>query len=483
MAELSYSTIHQIQAGLKVGKVSCESLVHTYLQRIKDNRHLNAYLEVFGEEAITRAKEIDKKIKEGKPTGKLAGLIIAIKDNICYKDHKVSAGSKILENFTSLYNSTVVDRLLAEDAVIIGRTNCDEFAMGSSNENSAYGNVLNALDNSRVPGGSSGGSAVAVQADLCHASLGSDTGGSIRQPAAFCGIVGLKPTYGRVSRYGLIAYASSFDQIGPFTKSVEDAALIMEVISGKDNHDSTSSSQNVPAYSSSLGFEGKARIAYIGSTLKNEGLHPDVKDEFEKLITSLKKEGHTVEEIDFELLDHLIATYYVLSTAEASSNLARFDGVHYGYRSKNAGEMETVYKKSRTEGFGKEVKNRIMLGTFVLSSGYYDAYYSRAQKVRRILTEKILSVFKDHDFMLMPTSPTVAFKFGEKTENPVEMYLADIYTVLANLTGIPAISLPLSNDKNGMPIGVQLLAGKFEEAGLLGFSEKLMQIGQAKPAK
>ena len=289
-------------------------------------------------------------------------------------------------------------------------------------------------------------------------------------------MVGLKPTYGRVSRYGLIAYASSFDQIGPFTHSVEDAALIMEVISGKDNYDSTSSSQKVGTYSSSLDFEKKAKIAIFPTTLASEGLHPEVKEAVEGLIADLKTEGHTIGEIDFAFLDHLIATYYVLSTAEASSNLARFDGVHYGYRSKEAHEMEEVYKKSRTEGFGKEVKNRIILGTFVLSSGYYDAYYSRAQKVRRILTDKIRAIFKEYDFIIMPTSPTVAFKFGEKTDNPVEMYLADIYTVLANLTGIPAISLPLSEDKQGLPIGVQVLADKFHETDLLAFSEKLMQL-------
>jgi len=319
-----------------------------------------------------------------------------------------------------------------------------------------------------------------VQARLCHASLGSDTGGSIRQPAAFCGLVGLKPTYGRVSRYGLIAYASSFDQIGPFAHSVEDCALISEVISGKDGHDATSSSEKVPAYSSELNFDKKARIAIFPSTMESSGLHAEVKEATEKLINDLKADGHSITEVGFDLLDHLIATYYVLSTAEASSNLARFDGVHYGYRSKNAPEMDAVYKKSRTEGFGKEVKNRIMLGTFVLSSGYYDAYYSRAQKVRRILTDKIRGIFKDHDFIIMPTSPTVAFKFGEKTDNPVEMYLADIYTVLANLTGIPAISLPLANDKNGLPIGVQLLADKFQESKLFAFSEKLMQIEQVK---
>ncbi|MFM2306075.1 MAG: hypothetical protein RLZZ367_744 [Bacteroidota bacterium] len=475
-------TLKQVQGELKAGTTTCEKLVNGYLQRIEENKHLNAYLEVYSTEAQERARQLDEKLASGVATGKLFGCVIAIKDNICYKQHKVSAGSKILEGFTSLYNSTVVDRLLAEDAIIIGRTNCDEFAMGSSNENSAYGNVLNAQDNSRVPGGSSGGSAVVVQADLCHVSLGSDTGGSIRQPASFCGLVGLKPTYGRVSRYGLIAYASSFDQIGPFSHNVEDSALLMEVISGKDNHDATSSSEPVPAYASQLGFDKKARIAVFPSTMNSEGLNSEVKGAVENLLSNLKADGHTVEEVSFDLLEYLIPTYYVLTTAEASSNLARFDGVHYGFRSKNLDDangtdkMELVYRRSRTEGFGKEVKNRIMLGTFVLSSGYYDAYYSRAQKVRRILTEKIRGLFSNYDFILMPTSPTVAFKFGEKTDNPVEMYLADIYTVLANLTGIPAISLPLAEDKNKLPIGVQLLADKFQEGKLLAFSDKMMQI-------
>ena len=472
---MSYTTIAHYQAELTSGQTTVQQTVADFLVKIEANRHLNAYLEVFGEEATQRAFALDQKLASGAPVGKLFGAVIAIKDNICYTGHKVSAGSKILEGFSSIFNSTAVERLLAEDAVIIGRTNCDEFAMGSSNENSAFGPVLNAQDNSRVPGGSSGGSAVVVQAGLCHASLGSDTGGSIRQPASFCGLVGLKPTYGRVSRYGLIAYASSFDQIGPFTHSVADAALIMEVISGKDAHDATSSSVSVADYSTQLQFNDKAKIAVFPTTLNSEGLNAEVKSAVENLIDDLKADGHTVEEVSFELLDYLIATYYVLTTAEASSNLARFDGVHYGYRSPEAKEMEAVYKKSRTEGFGKEVKNRIMLGTFVLSSGYYDAYYSRAQKVRRILTNKINEIFSQYDFLLMPTSPTVAFKFGEKTDNPVEMYLADIYTVMANLTGHPAISLPLAEDKDGFPIGIQLTAAKFNEAKLLAFSEKLMQ--------
>jgi aspartyl-tRNA(Asn)/glutamyl-tRNA(Gln) amidotransferase subunit A len=354
--------------------------------------------------------------------------------------------------------------------VIIGRLNCDEFAMGSSNENSAYGPVLNAQDNSRVPGGSSGGSAVAVQANLCHASLGSDTGGSIRQPASFCGVVGYKPTYGRVSRYGLIAYASSFDQIGPFTNTVEDAALIMEVLSGADDFDSTASSKPVAEYSKET-FSGKAKIAILKNTVDHKGINPEVRAEIEKVVADLKAKGHIVEEVNFDLTDYLIPVYYVLSTAEASSNLARFDGVHYGYRSPRSTDMESVYKLSRTEGFGKEVKNRIMLGTFVLSAGYYDAYYSRAQKVRRMLSEQISGIFKAYDFILMPTAPSVAFKFGEKTSDPTEMYLADIYTVLANLVGTPAISLPLAKNSEGLPIGVQLMAEKFEDGKLFAFSK------------
>lgn len=467
--------IRAVQQNIKDGNTACQKIVTDYLSRIEKHLHLNAYLEVFADEALARAKKLDEKLVSGEKPGKLFGCVIAIKDNICYTGHKVSAGSKILGGFTSIYNATVIERLLAEDAIIIGRTNCDEFAMGSSNENSAYGKVLNAQDNTRVPGGSSGGSAVVVQAGLCHASLGSDTGGSIRQPASFCGIVGLKPTYGRVSRYGLIAYASSFDQIGPFTHHVEDAALIMQVIAGKDPHDATSSSKPVNSYTENLKFNKKARVAVFPTTLQSEGLKPEVKTATENLLSQLKAEGHTVEEVNFDLLDFLIPTYYVLTTAEASSNLARFDGVHYGYRSPGAAEMETVYKKSRTEGFGKEVKNRIMLGTFVLSSGYYDAYYSRAQKVRRILTEKLRNIFKDYDFIIMPTAPSTAFKFGDKTSNPVEMYLADIYTVLANLVGIPAISLPLAKGDENLPIGIQILADNFEEEKLLAFSELLMQ--------
>jgi aspartyl-tRNA(Asn)/glutamyl-tRNA(Gln) amidotransferase subunit A len=467
-----YKTLSEIQSAISSGQATVKGLVHGYLSNIDKNIHLNAFLEVFADEAVIRAEELDLKVVSKAPKGKLFGLVIGIKDNICYRGHQVSAGSKILEGFESIYSATVVERLLAEDAIIIGRLNCDEFAMGSSNENSAYGPVLNALDNSRVPGGSSGGSAVAVQAGLCHASLGSDTGGSIRQPASFCGVVGYKPTYGRVSRYGLIAYASSFDQIGPFTHSVEDNALIMEVLAGADDYDSTASSKPVSEYSKEQ-FSGKARIAILKNTVDHKGINPEVRAETEKVIEDLKAKGHTVDVVNFDLTDYLIPVYYVLSTAEASSNLARFDGVHYGYRSPRSTDMESVYKLSRTEGFGKEVKNRIMLGTFVLSAGYYDAYYSRAQKVRRRLSEQISEIFRSYDFILMPTAPTVAFKFGEKTSDPTEMYLADIYTVLANLVGTPAISLPLAKNSEGLPIGIQLMAEKFEDGKLFAFARTL----------
>ncbi len=465
-------TISNVKASLINGNTNLSAIVSDFIAKIEAKKHLNAFLEVFGEEALASAKELDEKRTAGQPLGKLHGLVIGIKDNICYKGHKVSGASKILEGFESVFSATVVERLLAEDAIIIGRLNCDEFAMGSSNENSAYGNVRNALDESRVPGGSSGGSAVAVQAGLCHASLGSDTGGSIRQPASFCGVVGLKPSYGRVSRHGLLAYASSFDQIGPFTNNAEDMALIMEVIAGTDEFDSTASQRPVPSYSMAS-FNKKAKIAILSNTIDHAGIDADVKNAANDFIAKLKADGYTVNEVEFSLMDYLIATYYVLTTAEASSNLSRYDGVHFGYRSPNATDMDSVYKKSRSEGFGKEVKNRIVLGTFVLSSGYYDAYYARAQKVRRMLVEQIETIFKEYDFILMPTAPSVAFKIGEKSDDPLAMYLADIYTVLANLVGTPAISLPVAKDAAGLPIGMQLMSAKFEEAKLLAFSKEL----------
>ena len=469
----SNTTIAELQDDLVSEKTSCTSLVDSYLIKIDENKHLNAFLEVFSDEAKQRAIEIDKKFKDGS-AGKLAGIVVGIKDNICYKGHRVSASSKILEGFESLYSSTVVERLLAEDAIIIGRLNCDEFAMGGSNENSAYGNVLNPLDNTRVPGGSSGGSAAAVKAGMCHAAFGSDTGGSIRQPAAFCGVVGLKPTYGRVSRHGLIAYASSFDQIGPLTNSVEDAALLLEIIAGADEYDSTASRKNVDAYSSLLNFSGKAKIAYIKDCIERDGIDKEVSGNIFSVIDSLKQKGHRVEAASFPFIDYMVPAYYVLTTAEASSNLSRFSGVLYGHRSKEAKEVDETFRKSRSEGFGKEVQRRIMLGTFVLSAGYYDAYYGHAQKIRRVLTEKTNAILEKNDFILLPTTPKTAFRFGDN-KDPVSMYLEDIFTVQANLTGLPAISLPIGKHSNGMPLGVQLIGKKFDEKNLLAFADYLMK--------
>ena len=471
----NFSSLSEIQASLSEGSVSCKSLVSYYLDRIDKHKDLNIYLEVFSEEAQTQAQKVDLKLQQG-TAGRLAGMVIALKDNICYKGHRVSASSKILEGFESLYSATVVERLLAEDAIIIGRLNCDEFAMGSSNENSAYGPVKNPHNSSKVAGGSSGGSAAAVAADLCQVALGSDTGGSIRQPAAFCGVVGLKPTYARVSRFGLIAYASSFDQIGPLTKSIEDAAIVTEIIAGKDENDSTSSSVSVSNFSNLEGSVEKKHIAYFKEYIDTPGLDPEIKENFLQLIESLRAEGHTVEEQSFSHLDVIIPTYYILTTAEASSNLARFDGVHFGYRSPNAHDLESTYKMSRTEGFGEEVKLRIMLGTFVLSSGYYDAYYTKAQKVRRLIQERTKAVFEQFEFILMPTTPNTAFDIGLKNEDPTIAYLEDIYTVHANLAGVPAISLPLWKSKKNMPIGIQLMAPAFKEQDLLTFSKYLMKF-------
>lgn len=471
----AYTSLSDIQNDLLAGNISCTSLVEDYLKKIEAKKSLNAFLEVFPESALAKAKEVDGKIASVK-AGKLAGMVIALKDNICYTGHKVSASSKILEGFVSPYSSTVVERLLAEDAIIIGRTNCDEFAMGSSNENSAFGNVQNAFDPKRVPGGSSGGSATAVAAGLCLAALGTDTGGSIRQPASFSGIVGMKPTYGRISRWGIIAYASSFDQVGPLTNNVDDAALLLEVLAGADEFDSTNSTQPVPAYSKQLARPEKLRVAYLEDCFEKEGLDPEIKTRLNSILDQLKKDGHTVEPVSFPYLDFLVPAYYVLTTAEASSNLARYDGIRYGYRSKNAHDLESTYKKSRSEGFGPEVKRRIMLGTFVLSAGYYDAYYSKAQKVRRLLRDKTQEIFDQYDIIILPTTPGVAFEFGANSADPIKMYLEDIFTVQANLTGFPAISVPAGKNKDGLPFGVQLMARRFEEGTLFAFAKYMGEL-------
>ena len=477
MTEL-YNNLSDIQADLQQGKTTAKQLVEAYLLQIKLHSHLNAFLEVFDDEALAHAAELDAKIKSGQATGKLVGMVIAIKDNICYKGHKVSASSKILEGFTSIYSSTVIERLLAEDAIIIGRTNCDEFAMGGSNETSYYGPVKNFVDNAKVPGGSSGGAAVAVQAGMCHAAIGTDTGGSVRQPAAFCGSVGLRPTYGRISRHGIIAYASSFDQVGPIAQSVEDVALLMEVMAGADEYDATVSHAPVPQYSQDLAPEGKKKIAYLNEALTSPGVDQELKDLMLSYIEKLKADGHEVEPVSFEYMDYVVPAYYILTMAEASSNLARYDGVHYGYRSPNATDLESTYKKSRSEGFGKEVKRRIMLGTFVLSSGYYDAYYAKAQKIRRLIQEKTHEILDHYDFILSPTAPTPAFNIGENMQDPIVMYLADIFTVQAALAGIPAISLPLGNNTNNLPLALQLSGRSFGETELLKFSKYFLELAK-----
>jgi len=475
----NYRRITDIQADIRSGKTSCVQLVKEYIARIEENKHLNAFLEVWAEEALENATHLDQKFKSG-TTGRLAGAVIGIKDNLAYKGHKVSASSKILEGFESLYTATAVQRLLDEDAIILGRTNCDEFAMGASNENSAYGPVKNAADPGRVPGGSSGGSAVAVQAGLCHAALGSDTGGSIRQPAAFTGLVGLKPTYGRISRWGLLAYASSFDQIGPMTRSVEDCALLLEVMAGPDACDATCSLKPVEPYTTALQQyqHQPRRIAYLGEALDHPGLDPEIRQHCLDMFDKLRAEGHTVESVSFPYLDYMVPCYYVLTTAEASSNLSRYSGLLYGYRSPNATDLESTFKRSRSEGFGPEVKRRIMLGTFVLSSDFYDAYYTKAQQVRNLIRTKTRDIFTSYDLFLLPTTSTPAFRMGEKAADPVAMYLADLFTVQANLAGNPAISIPSGQHSNGMPFGIQVMGADFSEATLLGFSEYLLRLAR-----
>jgi aspartyl-tRNA(Asn)/glutamyl-tRNA(Gln) amidotransferase subunit A len=455
---------------------SCTDRVNRFLQNIESKKHLNAFLSVFTNEALDRARLIDEKIKQG-AAGKLAGLVVGIKDVLAYENHPLQASSKILNGFISKFTATAVQRLLNEDAIIIGRQNCDEFAMGSSNENSAFGAVLNDIDNTRVPGGSSGGSAVAVMAEMCDVSLGSDTGGSVRQPAAFCGLYGLKPTYSRISRHGLVAYGSSFDCIGIFSKSLKTMATVLEVISGPDEFDSTVSRQAVPHFEDSLQQTSKKfKVAYLKDALHSEAVQPEIKAALQLKIDQLKSAGHTVEGIDFELSEYVLPTYYILATAEASSNLSRYDGVRYGQRSSNTTDLQSMYKKTRAEGFGKEVQRRILLGTFVLSASYYDAYYTKAQKVRRLIREQTKKILTEYDFILSPTTPTTAFKIGEHTNNPVEMYLADLFSVHANVAGVPAISVPCGKDNQGLPIGLQITANDFDEAGLFQFSNVIQNL-------
>ncbi|EKB48787.1 Asp-tRNA(Asn)/Glu-tRNA(Gln) amidotransferase subunit GatA [Cecembia lonarensis] len=467
-----FLSFDDIKKSLENRETDCKAIVHYYLDNIQTKAHLNAFVEVYKDSALAQAAAVDEKIAAGKG-GRLAGMVIGIKDVLVYKDHEVNASSKILKGFVSQFTATAVQRLIDEDAIIIGRLNCDEFGMGSSNENSVHGKVLNATDESRVPGGSSGGSAVAVQANLCTVSLGTDTGGSVRQPAAFTGVIGIKPTYSRVSRWGLIAYASSFDTIGVFSRNVKDNALVMEIMAGPDNFDSTASKKPVPNYSELLHFDKRAKIAYLKETLASLALQPEIKENTVALLEKLKQEGHQVEEVQFPLLKYVLPTYYILTTAEASSNLSRFDGVKYGYRTPNAHNLESMYKKTRSEGFGEEVKRRIMLGAFVLSASYYDAYFTKAQKVRRLIKEYTENLLSKYDYIILPTTPSTAFKFGEHSNDPVAMYLEDLYTVQASVSGVPSLSLPNGTDKEGLPIGVQIMANSFKEAELYAFANYL----------
>jgi aspartyl-tRNA(Asn)/glutamyl-tRNA(Gln) amidotransferase subunit A len=467
-------SISQIKEQILSGKIKSSEVTADILKRIeKWNPSIGAYLSVFAAKAMEQAQAVDAKIASGKSVGALAGIPIAVKDNMCYVEGLTTCGSKILGNFKSPYNAHVVEKLLAADAVILGKTNMDEFAMGSSTENSGLQKTVNPWDTSRVPGGSSGGSAAAMAAGLCFAALGSDTGGSIRQPASLCGIVGLKPTYGRVSRYGLVAYGSSLDQIGPMTGCVEDAALLLGVLAGHDGRDSTSVDEQtapVPDYPGQVNkpVEG-LKIAIVPELI--DKAEANVRDAVKAAVESYKKLGATLVEVQMPHFDYSIAAYYVIATAEASSNLARFDGCHYGYRSPNARDYIEIYSKSRAEGFGAEVKRRIMLGTFALSSGYYDAYYLKALKVRNLIRQDFTNAFAKADCLMMPVAPTTAFKIGEKTDDPLQMYLADVYTIAVNLAGVPGLSIPCGFDNKRLPIGLQIIGPAFSE-------DKLLRIGR-----
>ena len=469
-------TYDSIASDLSAGKTSCETITQEYLRAIEEGGELNAFLAVFPDHALDQARAVDRKLASGS-AGSLAGMVVAIKDVICVKDQKVTCGSKILQNFVSLYDATAVVRLREADAIIIGKTNMDEFAMGSSTENSAFGRVSLPQDRTRVPGGSSGGSAVAVRAGMSTASLGSDTGGSIRQPASFTGVVGLKPTYGRVSRYGLVAFASSFDTIGPFALATRDIARVLCVIAGHDERDSTSAAIPVPDYVATLTKDIKGLRVGIPKEYFGEGLNSEVRDAIEKRIDVLRANGAIITDVSLPHTEYTIAAYYILVTAEASSNLARYDGARYGYRAKKTADLPIMYTRSRSEGFGPEVKRRIMLGTYVLSAGYYDAYYRKGQKVRRLIQEDFVNAFTKVDCLITPTSPTTAFKAGEKVDDPLQMYLSDIYTTSANLAGIPGISIPCGQDHQGLPIGLQILGRQFDESTILKVADFLETAG------
>ena len=471
---MQLSSYEDLRSRLLSKKITCEEVVRFYLERIDRYQDDNIYITVFHDQALERARSLDRKLSAGESVGRLFGMPMAIKDNIAMKGGRLTCASKILGNYESVYDATAVIRLEEEDAIFLGKTNMDEFAMGSSNENSAFGNVPNPFDKNRVPGGSSGGSAAAVANGLAMVSLGSDTGGSVRQPAGFCDIVGLKPTYGRISRYGLVAFASSFDQIGVLARNCDDAALVLEVMAGKDGHDATSSYHAVADYSSemaSISVEG-LKIG-VPKEYFPDSLNPDVALMVKGKLHELRDQGAELVDIHLPDSEYAIAAYYILVTAEASSNLARFDGARYGFRSEHSEDLSSMYVNSRSEGFGKEVKRRIMLGTYVLSAGYYDTYYKKAQQVRRVFQDRYREALEKVDVIAGPTSPFPPFGIGDKTENPLEMYLADVFTVPASIVGMPAVSVPLGFDSLNLPVGMHLICNFFEEGKLLGIAKKM----------
>jgi len=459
--------------------MSCEAVVTAYLQRIEATRDRNIYISVFYDEALRQARSLDRKLDAGETPGKLFGMPMAIKDNISIEGTGLTCASKILSNYTAVYDATVIRRLKEEDAVFLGKVNMDEFAMGSSNENSSFGPVPNPYDSTKVPGGSSGGSAAAVAGDLALVALGSDTGGSVRQPAGFCNVVGLKPTYGRISRYGVVAFGSSFDQIGILSKNADDAAAVLGVIAGNDGSDATSSHNQVPDYAAEMeGVSLRGLKIGIPKEYFPESLNSDVASVIQERLDLLRSLGAEMIPITLPESDYAIAAYYILTTAEASSNLARFDGARYGYRSEKSSDLTDMYVNSRTEGFGEEVKRRIMLGTYVLSAGYYDTYYKKAQQVRRVFLNRYREALANVDVIAGPTSPFPPFGIGDKMDDPLEMYLADVFTVPASIAGIPALSVPVGFDSSGLPVGMQLIGNFFEEGKLLGTARAVQNAGK-----
>ncbi len=479
-------TVYELQEKIKNKELTITEISKAYTDRIKEKENdVQAFVTTLLDEAETQAKEIEAKINEGENLAEFSGIPIGIKDNICTKGIKTTCSSKMLENFVSPYNATVVEKLNNHNLINIGKLNMDEFAMGGSTEYSYFKTTRNPWNLNKVPGGSSGGSAAAVAANMVPWALGSDTGGSIRQPASFCGVVGLKPTYGLVSRYGLVAFASSLDQIGPITKDVRDSAILLNIITGHDKNDSTSIQKEKVDYTKCLKNDVKGLKIGVPKEFFAEGINLEVKKSLENAIEKYKELGADVEEFSLDIAKYSLATYYIIACAEASSNLGRFDGIRYGHRAKDLKDLEDLFKKSRSEGFGAEVKRRIILGTYVLSSGYYDAYYKKAQQVRTLVMKEFNKAFEKYDVILTPTSPTVAYDIGSKLNNPLEMYLSDICTVSVNIAGLPGISIPCGIDGNGMPIGMQLIGNKFKEEIILNaaytFEQKIKFRENYKP--